>query len=200
MHSDLMIVCTQARQAIAVPAVPLDAIRNAARFAQSKPKRRWLPATLVASLSLAAVCIAAATATHIAFTRNGGIVLSGAMTMRWNVTAAEAEAAAQRDGLMLPAGLPDGTRLSGMMDYGDTLALSYDLPGAWRRDNHLLWMVVTRAQPKGSAAPFPSTVEYAHKGRLIAFFKTGDERVYIDAPSTMTNAELAGVKAAMNGQ
>jgi hypothetical protein len=196
MQSRLHAVCADLRQGIAVPPAPLGAIRHSAR--SSKTKRRWVPATIAVSVSLAAVCAAAVTATNVSFTPNGGLVLSGAIKPNWHVTGAQAQEAARADGLMLPAGLPDGTVLTSMIDYGqDTLALSYDLPGASRRDNHMLWIVVTRAEPNAVDSK-RSTVIFPLKGRLVEFFKTAQERVYLDAPGTMTRAEIAAVKAAMS--
>lgn len=200
MPSDFSTACKTARAAIAVPALPLLEIRSAAALAARPQKRNWLLASLFAAVPVVAIAAAAVIATtHIQFTKGGGIVLQGSPVSKWHATQADAELAARADAVMLPAGLPAGSQITAVMNWGsDTLALSYNLPGAWRRSNHVLWVIVTRAQDTTTPHAGSASVIYAtSKGRRSIGWIAGNERIYLDAPVTLTREELSAMKAAM---
>lgn len=204
MHSEFSIFCRKARNAITIPAVPLAAIRTAVlQRPQTSPKRRRtaLLAAIFSAVSIAAA--AAVNESHIWFLPNGGIVLSGKATPVRDPSTKQMEDAARAlsFGAVLPAGLPAGTTLRSMVAYGtDAMALQYDLPGAERRSNHVLWIVLAGSRP-GDALSRISHREFERvsKGRLETFWRTGNERVYLDAPATMTAEEIDAMKSAMGG-
>jgi hypothetical protein len=105
----------------------------------------------------------------------------------------------------LPKGLPQGTRPEMLVVLGSgAMQIVYDLPGASRRSNHLLFVML--ANPK-SVAPDSAkrpqgtyTMEYGQKKGLGAVrWMVGQEEVIV-LKSTITPAELAHFKAAMMAQ
>ncbi|MDQ6780325.1 MAG: hypothetical protein M3Z37_04115 [Candidatus Eremiobacteraeota bacterium] len=105
---------------------------------------------------------------------------------------------------MLPAGLPKGSTLLSLARAGSSaILLQYNLPGAWRRDNHVLALVL--ANPQSFAATSKSMPgDYlldlsggtTHRG---VHWTIGHEDVIL-AGSTLTPAELAHIKSAMLAQ
>jgi hypothetical protein len=84
------------------------------------------------------------------------------------------------------------------------MQIAYNLPGAWRRSNHLLFVIL--ANPKSVApesAPAPSTkfsLHYGQKtGNGAVRWMVGQEEVIV-LKSTITSAELAHFKAAMGAR
>lgn len=92
--------------------------------------------------------------------------------------------------------IPDGTVRA--------LMLSYDLPGAGRRSNHLLTVVLANpaaytAKPNDTRSkPVPHSDDVMITERVSEQWTVGGEVVLLLPPSTMTVAEIAHMKRAMN--
>jgi hypothetical protein len=107
--------------------------------------------------------------------------------------------------VILPTGLPKGTDAEGLVVLGPSaMQIAYNLPGAWRRSNHLLFVIL--ANPKSvapdSATPPKSkyTMEFGQTTGLGAVrWMVGQEEVIV-LKSTITPSELAHFKAAMTAQ
>jgi hypothetical protein len=216
MQSDFELSCKTAREAIAVPAISWVAIR---RGVQNRPseragrRRHGVIAAIVAGLSIAAAAAAAELFGHVQISLNP----SGAMHLYFDGTAEyrpvrnptdedfQKAARAMSFPVILPKGLPNGTRAEGLIVLGSgAMQILYDLPGAWRRSNHLL--IVMLANPKSVARE--SAKPPRSKGILILGQTTGTGPVrwmvgqeeVIVLKSTITPAELAHFKAAMMAQ
>jgi hypothetical protein len=107
----------------------------------------------------------------------------------------------------LPAGLPPGTVARQLFRWDkDAIGISYDLPGAWRADNHMMWIVLLNPNSAqlGSQAhagqPGANNVELAGEaGKGSTFWKVGGETV-VFPKSTATAEEYARIKAAMSSE
>ena len=217
MQSNFEVACRTAREAIAIPALPLDAIRVGAQSRPSESarrRRRGVLAAAVASLSVVAVAAAAEMFGHVQIS----LQPSGAMRVAFDGTGAhwapvrnpteqdlQKAARAMNFPVILPKGLPQGTRPEMLVVLGSgAMQIVYDLPGASRRSNHLLF--VTLANPKSVApesAKLPRgeyTMEVGQtKGAGAARWTVGQEEVIV-LKSTITPVELARFKAAMMAQ
>ncbi|HET9028811.1 MAG TPA: hypothetical protein VFN49_01430 [Candidatus Aquilonibacter sp.] len=209
MPSNFDVSCQRARESIHVPAIPIDTIRLRAPQAKrpGRDRRRGLVAGLVAGLSI--VAVAAATellGARIAFDPHGPMrvyALSGAMAP--HPTRADFETATARVNfpVILPVGLPSGTKATGLFRLAKSaLIISYDLPGAWRRSNHVLQIAVAdpRVVTTSDALPaihMPMSFETggsAGKGGQL-WHIDGEDVIVLN--STMTTNELAHLKTAM---
>ncbi|MEA2784384.1 MAG: hypothetical protein QOF71_488 [Candidatus Eremiobacteraeota bacterium] len=217
MHSSFELSCKNARDAIAVPAIPLDAIRYGAhnsRNASAGRRRRRVVAAAVASLSLVAVAAAAEMFGHVQVSLNpsGEVHLSfdgvnGRLTQFRDPKGSDIQKAARAMNfpVILPKGLPAGTDAEAVTVLGPgAMQIVYNLPGAWRRSNHLLFVIL--ANPK-SVAPDDATppkskfsMQFGQKTGLGAVrWIVGGEEVIV-LKSTITAAELAHFKAVMTAR
>lgn len=218
MQSDFELSCKIARDAIAVPVIPLDAIRYHAQQRPSKKsgrRRRGVVAAIVASLSIVAAGAAAAEVfghAQVSLNPSGTVDLSfdGGERFRGplrNPKQQDLEKAARalNFAAILPKGLPKGTDMEGVMVLGPgALQIAYNLPGAWRRSNHLLFVIL--ANPK-SVVPKPAkppktkfSMEFGQTtGAGGVRWMVGEEEVIV-LKSTITPAELAHFKSVMMAQ
>jgi hypothetical protein len=217
MQSNFELSCKRARAGITVPAVPLDAIRHAAydRPAQrAGRRRRGMLAVAVAGLSVVAAAAAAemfgnvqislnpSGAAHLYFDGNGGRLTQVRDPKEQDMQKA---ARALNFPVTLPKGLPEGTTAQQLLVLGPgAMQIAYNLPGAWRRSNHLLFVIL--ANPKSiapdDATPPKSrfTMQYGQTTGVGAVrWMVGQEEVIV-LKSTITAAELAHFKAAMKAQ
>ncbi len=230
MRSDFDDRCRGARELMPVPAIPLAAIRNAAA-AEFRPhellgygkRRKGLITALLAGVSVAAVAAGAGvlSGTHVFFNLSGPTQLSTDRLDRTKDPTAEDLRSAARHAdfpVVLPAGLPAGTTPTELLTAGPSaLLLQYNLPGAWRRSNHILDIVLANPETLGSS-PKRARGTYsleicgicskvnpqalrvggvaAHEGLQ---WLIGHEGVIV-LRSTLTPAELAHVKNAMIAQ
>ena len=216
MQSNFELACRTARESIAVPALPLDAIRAGAQSLPTESagrRRRGVLAAVLASCSVVAVAAAAEMFGHVQIS----LQPSGAMRVAFDGTGGhwapvrnpteqdlQKAARAMNFPVILPKGLPQGTVAEMLVPLGSgAMQIIYDLPGASRRSNHLLF--VTLANPK-SVAPDgakPPRSEYAlefgQKKGIGARWMVGQEEVIV-LKSTITASELARFKAAMLAQ
>lgn len=206
MPSKFELSCKNARELIAVLAFPLDVIRSGAqRRNGAVSKRRYgLAAAILAGLSI--VAVAAATellGVHISFNPSGPLEVYsiGAksvpkpMRADFQTTVAEVNFP-----VVLPVGLPPGTIPIGLMRTAKSaLFITYNLPGEWRRSNHILSVVL--ADPKAVTTEnvprrlhMPMQFETGPIGGVL--WHVGGEDVIV-LNSTMTGAELAHFRATM---
>jgi hypothetical protein len=213
MRFDLESACRDARERMAVPAVPLVAIRAAAeRRPVSRPQRRrkGLIAAVLAGVSVVAVAAAAEvlSGTHVSFIPTGIVQVSSddRISFKKNPTAEELRSFARQAGfpVVLPAGLPEGTRLHTLVRSGPgVILLQYDLPGASHRSDHVLTVMLVdpktiSAAPKGARRGYVLQLGDS-RGRGAVRWMVGREEVIV-LPSTMTPAELGRLKRAMLAQ
>ncbi len=200
MQSDLGAICRGARARIDVPAAPLAAIRYAATLRVGR-NAGWIT-SLIASVSiLAAAAGAAMLGTHIAFERDGKLLITANnIQVRFkNPTPADVGAAVRGANfpVTLPAGLPSGAKLKELWSSDGAIMLLYDLPGAWRASHHIAWIVL--ANPSAVATSDVSgkmRLAFASQGKPI-HWRVGGEEVIIAMHNAMTPAELAHMKQAM---
>jgi len=212
MQSDFELSCKIARAAIVVPPIRLEAIRHAP-IQSRKPvlRRRSLMAAIVASVSIVTAAAAAELFGHaqVSLEPSGMVKLYfDGRGGRWAPVRDPKEediqnaARAMNFPVILPTGLPSGTTAEGLMVYGPgAMHIAYNLPGAWRRSNHLLFVIL--ANPKsvvpGSAAHPHSMYDFEFgqtTGLGAETWRVGQEDVVV-LKSTITRAELAHFKAAM---
>jgi hypothetical protein len=216
MQSDFGLACKSAREAIAVPAIPLDAILSRAqarRRPQAATRRPSVLAGIVAGLSIAATAAAAVLGhAQISLSPSGvaRVSFDGNRTFSGSVSHPQ-EADFQRAAravnfpAVFPKGLPEGTVADYLTVFGaDAIGLVYDLPGAQRRSNHLLFVFL--ANPKAvvplDAKPARDKDELnvgQTKGNGAVEWAVGGEEVVV-LKSTITPAELAHFKATMTAQ
>ena len=197
-----------------MPAIPLDAIRLGA---QRRPRnsaglrRRGVLAAALASLSIVGAAAAAEMFGHVQITlepSGTARVAFDGRGGRWmpvrNPTDQDLQKAARSMNFraILPQGLPKGTDAEGLTVLGPgAMQITYNLPGAWRRSNHLLFVIL--ANPK-SVAPDRAkppqgkyTLQFGQTTGLGAMrWMVGQEEVIV-LKSTITASELAHFKAAM---
>lgn len=217
MQSDFALACKNAREAIVVPAIPLDAIRHGTLSRPSDRagrRRRGVLAAAAASLSIVAAAAAAEVFGHVQVTLQPSgtvrVAFDGAGG-HWlpvpNPTEQDLHKAARAMNfpVVLPKGLPQGTTAMQLMALGPgAMQITYNLPGASRRSNHLLFVIL--ANPKSVApadAPPPNaklTMKFGQtKGLGAERWMVGQEEVIV-LKSTITAAELAHFKATMTAQ
>lgn len=209
MQSNFEVSCKSTRELLHVPAIPMDAIRTRARETKrpARGRRRSLVAGVLAGLSIVAV----ATATEllgarIAFDPHGPTrVYAIGGKMLPHPTREDFHAAV--DGVnfpvLLPVGLPSGTNATALFRLAkNALFISYDLPGEWRRSNHVLQIAVAdpRIVTTGSALPaihMPMSFEIGGPATVGGqLWHIGAEDVIV-LNNTMTPAELTHLKNAM---
>ncbi len=215
MQSDFERSCEIAREAIVVPSIPLEAIRHAPNHPRTPARRRrGLIAAIVASVSVVTAAAAAEIFGHVQVSiepsgtvkmYSDGLGGGGAPVRNPNDEDLRKAARAMNFPVLLPAGLPSGTTAEGLMVYRPgAMQIAYNLPGAWRRSNHLLFVILANpaSVAPGNAAPAHSkyTLEFGQKTGLGAVtWRVGHEDVVV-LKSTITRAELAHFKAAMMAQ
>jgi hypothetical protein len=205
MQFDLPERCRAARETIQVPPFPLTQIRLAADRPLPIFRRRSFGAACLAGLSAFAIAAAAVwQQTHITFTHSGGMVIrsdahSGSRPIHSD--AEIREAAAHLDfRAILPQGLPAGTRPIRLFTSGsDVLAITYNLPGEYRRSHHMLWIFL--ANPSTLSGKMPQSKPYRLRtfGRSMsaAHWRVGPEEVIV-VSNGLTPAELARLQRAMS--
>jgi hypothetical protein len=212
MRFDLESACRDARAGMAVPPVPLGAIRAGAErrpATSGKQRRNGLVAAVLAGVSVAAVAAAAEvlSGTHVSVVPSGAVLVSSErLTFAKNPSADKLRAVTRQASfpVVLPAGLPDGTKLHTLALTGSSaVLLQYDLPGAWRRSNHVLTMVLADHKTLG-AAPKRGRPGYVLElggtpGNSAVRWTIGREEVFV-LPGTLTAAELARIKRAMGAR
>ena len=217
MQSSFELSCKNARDAIAVPAIPLDAMRQEAQrrpIARAGLRRRSVVAASIASLALVAAAAAAEMFGNVQISlQPSGEVhvnfdgVNGRLSQFRDPKASDMQKAARAMNfpVVLPKGLPAGTDAEAVTVLGPgAMQIAYNLPGAWRRSNHLLFVIL--ANPK-SVAPEDATppkskfsIQFGQKTGLGAVhWMVGQEEVIV-LKSTITAAELAHFKAAMTAQ
>jgi hypothetical protein len=215
MQSDFALSCKSAREAIAVPAIPLDAILFGA---QERPRRRagWrrrsVLAGIVAGLSIAAAAAAAVLGhAQISLSPSGVARVAFATGKFSGPVSHPKEADFQRAAraadfpVVFPKGLPKGTVADYLTVFGaDAIGIVYDLPGVQRRSNHLLFVFL--ANPKAVVPLDANPARDKHqlnvgqtKGNGAVQWTVGGEQVVV-LKSTITPAELAHFKATMTAQ
>jgi hypothetical protein len=154
MPSEFQAMCETARAGISVPEIPLAAIRSAANQVPAPSKRRKRIFAFVLSGLVVAGAAAAAelwdNGAHLSFGPSGSLMMStiDEFHVKKDPTADDLRTIARGTTFQVqyPTGLPEGTTL-GEIGYGPSvMLLDYNLPGAWRRSNHLLriWLVDPR--------------------------------------------------------
>jgi hypothetical protein len=215
MQSDFALSCKSARAAIAVPAIPLDAILSGA---QDRPRRRAgsrrrVFAGIAVGLSMAAAAAAAQLLGHaqISISPSGTALVQyspGGPSKRHvsHPQAADFQRAARAMNfpVVFPKGLPEGTVADSLTVFGDNaLGIVYDLPGAQRRSNHLLFVFLANPKAVVPIDAKPARAKYellvGQKKGNGAEWTVGGEKVVV-LKSTITSAELAHFKAVMTAQ
>jgi hypothetical protein len=158
--------------------------------------------------SIAAIAAGAAVwkGQHVSFDRSGAIQLSGdQMVWTKNPSIDDLRSAIRQAHfpVVLPAGLPMGSTLVALSAGSDALLLRYDLPGAWRRADHILGIVLSKQMLSIDSAT-PERGKYVLRfvgptGRERDHWIVGNETVTI-LQSTLTPVELAHIKSAMIAQ
>jgi len=212
MPFNFSVSCKNARELITVPTIPLAAIRNAAEsgpFSRSSAPRKGPIAALMAGACVAAVAAAAEvwSGTHVSFNPSGPMQLSThRLSFTKNPTIGDLRSAARHADfpVILPSGLPEGTTLGLLARAGSSaLLFQYNLPGAWRRSNHVLSIVIANPQTLSVA---PRTVRGDYTLELGGTAARGGVRWIIGREevmvlqSTLTTAELTHIKSTMIAQ
>ena len=195
----------------------MGAIRLAAHTRAEQPPKRRTPflALLLAGATIAGA--AAATVlwkdTHVAMNARGSVAVTIPDAKHAKTPSAsdvKAIAAQASFPVVLPAGLPAGTTLKWIYYNPSTIVFQYDLPGAWRRSDHLMWIVLSDLQAANAshdARPSDDrwTVLFgAEKHRPLVRVQpqrwiAGGE-VVILPPSTITPQELTTIQRAMQAR
>ncbi|MDE2480878.1 MAG: hypothetical protein KGN02_01645 [bacterium] len=206
MQSNFDVSCKRAREAIRVPAIPIDAIRLGAQRARRPTlnRKRSILAGLVAGISI--VAVAAATellGARIAFDPHGAMrvyAIGGKMVPHPTRDDFQAAIDGVTFPVVLPVGLPSGTNATGLFRLAKSaLVISYDLPGEWRRSNHVLQVAVADPRIVTTSGALPALhmpMSFETGGSGGALWHIGGEDVIV-LNSTMTAAELAHFKNAM---
>jgi hypothetical protein len=206
MPSEFQAMCENAREEIVVPEIPLDAIRSAVDRAPTPGARqKRIVALVISGLVIAGAAAAAElwdNGAHLTFGRSGTVTMStiDEFHVKKEPTPEDLRtiAAGATFQVQYPSGLPTGTTL-GELGYGPSIMLlDYNLPGEWRRSNHLLriWLV----DPRVLTAPSTPHAFVFKMGGLAATgsvrWRVGHEIVIV-MRSLATPAEIANLKRAM---
>ena len=200
-----------------MPAIPLDVIRLGMQRRPSERagrRRRGVVAAVAASLSIVAVAAAAEMFGHVQVSLEPSgtvrIAFDGAgghwLPVR-NPTERDLQDAARTMNfrVILPKGLPEGTTAMQLMALGPgAMQITYNLPGAWRRSNHLLFVILANSKSVASADATPAKTKFSMQfgqtpGLGAVRWMVGGEEVIV-LKSTITAAELAHFKAVMTAQ
>jgi len=214
MPSDLQRSCADARALIAVPTVPIVAIRSGAQRPASAPsggRRKWLFAALLAGAPIVAVAAAAGiwNAAHVSFGSgpHGEMRFTSKdpLTGKQFPTAADLRSAARQAAFpaVLATGLPAGTKPTQMVYGPNIILVSYRLPGKWRGGIRQQTVIVTDPRSAGGSPAKPgahSALSLCCGGASRVKWLVGGELVILPASDRMTSAELAHLKAAMVAQ
>ena len=214
MQSNFSRLCAMARNEIIVPAVPLSSIHRGLERQYPHQSFRWgFRAAAVAMLSIMTVAAAAEMYAHAHVFLNtksglGPIIAADSGAINLHATPAAVRAAAQQLDfpVILPAGLPVGTTPFQLVVGGkSTMWLTYNLPGARRRSDHLLYVLLANERDvvnlKGGRLP-------AEKGRMLSMprhlnemriWQLGSEVVVV-AGNNITAQELQNMERAMETQ
>jgi hypothetical protein len=207
MRSKFHVICANAREGIAVPEVPLVAIQNAAADrpapAESKRRKRILYALLVgASVTGAGAVAQLWNGTDVTFGPSGALQMSTVEEFRLkkDPSSQDLRAVVSRATfpVQLPVGLPPGTTLAEVAYGPSFILLDYNLPGAWRRSNHLLRIALV--DPRAFST---TTGAHAFIMRMGGLAATGSVRWYVGREvvivmrSKATPVEIKRIKAAM---
>ncbi|MGB8965972.1 MAG: hypothetical protein WCB99_10065 [Candidatus Cybelea sp.] len=206
MPSEFQAMCEIAREGISVPEIPLAAIRRAAKQASTPSKgRKRIVAVVLSGLVIAGAAAAAElwdNGAHVSFGPSGKVQMSttDAFHVMNDPTPEDLRIIARGATfpVQYPDGLPAGTTL-GQVGYGPSIMLlNYNLPGAWRRPNHLLkiWLVDPRAltAPRSPHAFAFKTGGLAATGSVR--WNIGRELVIV-MRSLATPSEIENIKRAM---
>jgi len=213
MQSDLYQPCAKARALIAVPAVPIVAIRAGAQRPASAPsggRRKWLLAALLAGAPIVAVAAAAGIwNAHVSFGSgpNGEMRFTGSdrLTGKQFPTSADLRSAARQAAFpaALATGLPAGTRPTQMVYGPSVILVSYRLPGKWHGGIRQQTVIVTDprsvdSRPANPGSPLALSLCCGGTSRMK--WLVGGELVILPETDRMTSAELARFRAAMLAQ
>lgn len=205
MPSDFEAHCRSAREAIAVPAFPAYAIR-AAVSKSPRGLRRIAVVTAFAAASMVAIAAAAMVGGGmLRVTKNGGLVLSaqhGSVHLHARESDVGAAVRSADFPVTLPAGMPAGTRLKSLVTAGTSvIVLQYDLPGAWRRSNHLLTIFLANPQAMSGALPrgkYQSVRMSRRPEYLTSQWRAHGEEVVLVAPRAgIRPSEISAIRSAM---
>lgn len=208
MPSDFATLCSQARERLEFSQVPLDSIRRSAQelAASTRARRRPVLIALLAALPIAAAAAGLWHGTRLSFIDSG--INSGAMQFQFNrgeskahPTLSQIQAVARNVDfpVVLPAGLPQGTFPVWVMRAGQSaIVLQYNLPGYWRRDDHLLLIILANPQAVGASRMHQRTKYELIMGnrRGGTHFMAGKEEVFV-MRSSLRPQELEDLKDAM---
>ncbi len=163
-------------------------------------------AAVLASATLVAAGAAVWNGTHVSYDRSGGFeVRAEKMTSLKDPTFGNLRSFANHADfpVVLPAGLPAGTTIASVHMFGSSaLLLQYNLPGAWRRSDHVLSLILANPNSIGGSPKIPPksyNLRLGRKGSGAVQWAIGREVVILTL-STATPAELAHIKRAMIAQ
>lgn len=207
MRSKFHDMCEAARASILVPRIPLDAIRNAARQPAMPTGRKRIGALVLAGALIVGGAAAAELwrGAHVSFGPSGQMRLATVdeFRVKKNPTDDDLRNVAHRATFPVefPSGLPIGTTIS-EIGYGPSIILvDYNLPGSWRRSNHLLRIVLL--DPRALTTP---TSPHAFVFRIGGLAATGSVRwnigheLVIVMRSLATPAEINNIRRTMTAE
>ena len=204
MQSDFHELCRNASTTLVVPAFPRESIRARIAHPPAKISRKSVFLSLIAaSIPLAAVAAAAiVTQSHIRFVNGGGMVLkSQNLSYHFNASGNDVSRAAKQMHfhVIYPAGLPIGSKpIRLFVGDHDIMAITYDLPGAFRASHHLAWIFL--ADPNVASTKLPTNQYEVRTGNHMAsaHWRAGDELVIV-VSNGLTPKEISNIKSAMGG-
>jgi hypothetical protein len=204
VRSEFRAMCEAARASILVPKIPLGAIRNAVQQPTAPRAHKRIVAIVLAGVLIVGAAAAAELwrGAHVSFGPSGQMRLSTVdeFRVKKNPTADDLRDVGRhaRFPVEFPSGLPIGTTI-GEIGYGPSIILvDYNLPGSWRRSNHLLRIVLL--DPRALTAPTSPHAFVFRIGGLAATgsirWKVGHELVIV-MRSLATAGEIKNIKGAM---
>ncbi|MFY9630567.1 MAG: hypothetical protein WAJ94_03060 [Candidatus Cybelea sp.] len=205
MPSEFRAICETARQQIAVPEIPLMTIRLAAEgpASQRRHGKRIITGVLLGLVILGAAAAAAVwRGTHLSFGPSGALRISTveAFHLKKTPTTGDLRAIARQAkfAVQFPSGLPSGTTIA-EIGYGPSILLvDYNLPGGWRRSNHLLRIaLVDRRTLTAANSPRAFVFRIGGLAATGSTHWTIGHEVVIVMHSLATQKELANIKRTM---
>ncbi len=123
------------------------------------------------------------------------IVSSGGLYIE-NPTAADITNEARKTAfhVVVPSGFPAGSTVTFVGRSANGVALQYSLPGAWRADDHLAWVLIARKSVADNE--IRRFMSHFPHGKVMARFDIGDETVVFPT-SSLTKAEIAKIRRSM---